>query len=359
MSTNLTLEAFNQINWNNLLRKNTKMLNKCKILQRNVIFVTGIPKYLEDDDVLKTSSYFGQYGIVSNITINKTIIKKGLTHDPDTFAAYITFADVFSACFAYISLLTCNVPDMPTLKVSFATTKYCKYFMKNSACELANCSFAHSPCYFEDLIEMEKYTSSQMQDLFKNIAIKYIRANKARLYAIGCTFSQTSVVPTLDDCAILKEILVEPIEIEENFNNIYDQNINMSNSCNSSYYRPRARTAEQPKNFVKNCGTVQSAGSLRKEVAWNNIPEAHQENYNSGAVGSFMNQKLFNKLDNETSTLASIGNSWETLYKDTDSEMERRVYTKMSSNILNNKKICSDAFDIYKQSIISKELNEH
>lgn len=353
MSTNLTFEAFSQINWSNLLRKNTKMLNKCKILQRNVIFITGIPKSLEDEDILKTSSYFGQYGLISNITINKTIIKKGLTHDPDTFAAYITFADIFSACFAYISLLTCNVPDMPNLKVSFATTKYCKYFMKNSPCELENCSFAHSPCNFEDLIEMEKYTSSQMQDLFKDMAVKYIRTNKVRLYQIGCTFSQTSVVPTLDDCAILKEIMVEPIN--ENFNNGFEQNINMNNSG----YRSRARTSPEARNMMKNCGTVKSAGSFKKELAWNNIPEAYQENYNSCVASSFMNQNLFNKFDDETSTLASIGNSWETLYKDTESEMEGKKFTKMSSNILKNKKICSDAFDIYKQSIISKELNEH
>ena len=405
MSSQLSREAYNQINWSNLVKKNTKMLNKCKILQRNVIFITGIPKDIENEELLKSSSYFGQYGVIKNIIINKTIIKKGLTPDPDTFAAYITYIDIFSACYAYICLSACNIPDMPNLNISFATTKFCKFFLKHTPCELKACSFYHNPCYFEDLIDMEKYNSYQMQDLFKDIAINYIKANKSRLFAKTINTSQASILPTPDDCDILKEILNEPI-IEEDSTTL-EKKWNISPSSNRNYnYRRRARTSPDSSIFNQNCGAVQLALPVQNEIAWNNIPEAYEQNCNLSTVNmsNYANQYIYNPITNyskhqfnntimeisigyignniystnfdhpiyesqndshsitnsliEKNSVVTHGNSQETLLTFTESNVDNnsKFHIKKPISISSNKKkASSEAFNIYKQNNISKE----
>jgi len=142
-----------------------------------VLYLTNIDESMFSENILKSQENFGQYGDIQKVTLSKTHPKKGngFFEEP-SLAAYITYESIFSACFAFLALNygnlnndsnnfnvnmsekniknicknhnNChsnntfqslqNVPNVqnlnfPTLKsltpkVSFATTKYCRFF---------------------------------------------------------------------------------------------------------------------------------------------------------------------------------------------------------------------------------------
>ena len=43
----------------------------CRVLQRNLVFVTGIPPKLADVEILKKPEYFGRYGKIHKCVLNQ------------------------------------------------------------------------------------------------------------------------------------------------------------------------------------------------------------------------------------------------------------------------------------------------
>ena len=158
---------------------------------------------------------------------------------------------------------------MPNIKACFATTKYCRFFLKNEPCLLKTCSFFHSPCACEDMIEMEKYNSTQIQDLQKDIAINYIKANRQILFATAISINgQGRYLPNVNDCTVLQEIL----EDQSPFAEVQVDKNKPSPMNRGGNYRARARTTPNPSMFSRNTVCPQSVLSCKQELAWSSIP---------------------------------------------------------------------------------------
>ena len=118
-------------------------LQKQRITKSDLIYIIGLSKEMSNEDLLMNSHYFGQFGKVRKVVINKdqTGIVNGKTQKSNT--AYITFLNWHEAALAILSLngqeFECRV-----FKVSFGMTKYCQYFISNSDCTNPDCLYLHA-----------------------------------------------------------------------------------------------------------------------------------------------------------------------------------------------------------------------
>ena len=110
-----------------LIYTNMRKLKTGRIIQRNVIYVIGIEDNIASESILSSDEYFGQYGEIVQIFLNK----KGYTITDEKkiyYSAYITYNNNYSACLSIIALESSLVPKHKKLRASYASTKYCKFF---------------------------------------------------------------------------------------------------------------------------------------------------------------------------------------------------------------------------------------
>ncbi|TVY37280.1 General negative regulator of transcription subunit [Lachnellula subtilissima] len=122
---------------------NRKHLSGLRVVQKNLVYVTGLnPTSGKDSllDSLRGPSYFGQYGDVIKVAVtNKT-----RPTDASNVGVYVTFSTKEEAqrCIAAINNSQNN--DR-TLRASLGTTKYCSAYLRNETCTNKNCMFLHEP----------------------------------------------------------------------------------------------------------------------------------------------------------------------------------------------------------------------
>lgn len=129
-----------------------KSLHNFRVVQRNLVYVIGLPISLANEDLLRKPEYFGQYGKISKIVAHKN---QGGTHP--TASAYITFAFKEDAK-ASIQALDGYWMEGHPLRASFGTTKYCNNFIKNVPCSNPECVYLHE---FGD--DDDRFTKEEIQ----------------------------------------------------------------------------------------------------------------------------------------------------------------------------------------------------
>ena len=68
------------------MRKN---LNAVRVIQRNLVYVTNIATQVAKDETLKRFEYFGQYGRIVKIVVNRGTVHH--TAHGHSVSAYVTF----------------------------------------------------------------------------------------------------------------------------------------------------------------------------------------------------------------------------------------------------------------------------
>lgn len=70
--------------------KDRSLLANMRVIRRNLVYTVGLPPSVATEDILKKSDYFGQYGKITKIVINRNYSGSG---DPRraSASAYITF----------------------------------------------------------------------------------------------------------------------------------------------------------------------------------------------------------------------------------------------------------------------------
>uniref|UniRef100_A0A0A9VZX4 CCR4-NOT transcription complex subunit 4 n=1 Tax=Lygus hesperus TaxID=30085 RepID=A0A0A9VZX4_LYGHE len=120
--------------------ENRKHLANVRVVQKNLVFVVGLPIRLADPEVLKKHEYFGKFGRIHKVVINQSTSYAG-SQGPSA-SAYVTYQRSDDALRAIQTVN--NIPvDGRTVKTSLGTTKYCSHFMKNQACPKADCMYLH------------------------------------------------------------------------------------------------------------------------------------------------------------------------------------------------------------------------
>lgn len=127
-----------------------KHLAGMRVIQKNLVYVVGLNPPVNPEElhhVLRSDQYFGQYGKILKIVINKR------TPNPERptahgftpgYGVYVTFAKKEDAqrCIAAVDG---SVSDGRILKAAHGTTKYCSSYLRGQPCPNPNCMFLHEP----------------------------------------------------------------------------------------------------------------------------------------------------------------------------------------------------------------------
>ncbi|UKK00248.2 RING-type E3 ubiquitin transferase [Theileria orientalis] len=116
-------------------------LKDVRVIQRNLVYVVGIPLKLAKKEILKKYEYFGQYGKIQHIVVNKSNTYSSNWGGP-SYTAYITYSKKSEASCA-IQGINGQQIDNKYLRASYGTTKYCSYFLKGLKCFNSDCFYLH------------------------------------------------------------------------------------------------------------------------------------------------------------------------------------------------------------------------
>jgi len=135
------------------------------------VYVIGLPHRLtSDDSQLRKQEYFGQYGKILKIVVNRNNHYNSGPHP--TVSAYITFArhEDASVC---VRAIDKSSLDGRVLRASLGTTKYCSAFLRGSSCQNPDCMYLH-----ELGDEAVSYTKQDMLEGKHNSEVTVPGANK-------------------------------------------------------------------------------------------------------------------------------------------------------------------------------------
>lgn len=136
-------------------KKETEMANKkhlagLRVVQKNLVYVTGLNPPCSPDDLhsaLRSDKYFGQYGKILKIVINKKTPNPASTHHHHSnpgLVVYVTFTRKEDAL-KCINELDGSLCDGRILRAAHGTTKYCSSYLRGHPCPNPNCMFLHEP----------------------------------------------------------------------------------------------------------------------------------------------------------------------------------------------------------------------
>ena len=181
--------------------------NTCKnirVMQRSTVYVIGIKKELASVEALSSINFFGQYGEILRISI-----KKEAYHNQSDknyyYSAYIHYQDDLSACLAIISIQSKHITGMELMRASYATSNYCKFYVKKTVCRTKGCGYFHlkapkSECVFD----IQKKTGLEIFDAMLSKAFDTATANLDKFCALikflemkNCEF--ITYLPTTND----------------------------------------------------------------------------------------------------------------------------------------------------------------
>ncbi|KAI9353714.1 RING/Ubox like zinc-binding domain-containing protein [Obelidium mucronatum] len=140
-------------------------LANARVVQKNLVYVVGLPAKFATEECLKTNEFFGQFGKVARVVINR----KGHGHTPvvsslsplGVFVFYTKKEDAIRA----IDAVDGTVFDgNKVLRVTHGTTKYCQFFLKNQSCQHAVCQYLHEPAEEADTYAKEELSRQAIRD---------------------------------------------------------------------------------------------------------------------------------------------------------------------------------------------------
>ena len=206
---------------------------KIRILQKNVVYVIGLSSSLADKDILSSWQYFGQYGKIMKIVVNKNGYSQNFKNDT-TYSAYVSYSTQEEASLALLAIDNCVV-DGHVIRGSFGTTKYCTFFLKGIECANKECLYLHEFADEEDTILKDEISGANKQLFYKQqkIAIRiadiFNKEKKNRYLARKSTNEHVELgegfppIESIYDKEIIYEIENEiKYSYRNNTNNDYD-----------------------------------------------------------------------------------------------------------------------------------------
>ncbi|KAK7267600.1 hypothetical protein RIF29_20278 [Crotalaria pallida] len=126
-----------------------KHLSDVRVIQRNLVYIIGLPVNLADEDLLQRREYFGRYGKVLKVSISRTATGMIQHSANNSCCVYITYSKESEAV-RCIQSVHCFVLEGRPLRACFGTTKYCHAWLRNVPCSNRDCLYLHDHGSQED-----------------------------------------------------------------------------------------------------------------------------------------------------------------------------------------------------------------
>ncbi|RWA04129.1 hypothetical protein EKO27_g10976 [Xylaria grammica] len=123
-------------------RENRKNLQGVRVVQKNLVYVTGLTPTIREDELLKTlrkPEFFGQYGNIQKISISN---RKSSDGQQQSLGVYVTFDKPEDADKCIAAVHGSQNGDR-VLKAQLGTTKYCSAWLRHEQCGNRQCMFLH------------------------------------------------------------------------------------------------------------------------------------------------------------------------------------------------------------------------
>jgi fumarate reductase subunit C len=129
-----------------------------RVIQRNLVYIIGVPLSIADEELLKSDAYFGQYGKILKILVNKKYVRNTNMPQEATVSCYVTYVYAKDARKA-IQAIDGIYLDHCLLRASYGTTKYCAFYLRNMSCPNKRCMYLHEPGDQEESFTREELLS--------------------------------------------------------------------------------------------------------------------------------------------------------------------------------------------------------
>ncbi|EZG70488.1 RNA recognition motif protein [Gregarina niphandrodes] len=130
-------------------------LRDVRVVRRDLCYLVGLPlEAVADESRLKEFEFFGKYGKVVNIIVNRNPNFKC----PDkkrSCAVYITYATRLEAKTAILDSDDCLFEGR-RLRASYGTTKYCSSYLRNQRCTNKACFYLHERGALQDSFTVDQ-----------------------------------------------------------------------------------------------------------------------------------------------------------------------------------------------------------
>ena len=146
-----------------------KHLVNVRVIQRNLVYLVGIPTAMCKEEILRKAEYFGKYGSIVKLQVScPTAPANGSGNNVSNVGnlagcAYVTFESEVDAqtCIQCIDGVPAN-PDGTgrPLRACHGTTKYCNAFLRNLPCGNPECLYLHVIGEKEDSFTKEEMLAS-------------------------------------------------------------------------------------------------------------------------------------------------------------------------------------------------------
>ena len=160
----------------NNMRTLTSALIQSRIIQKNLVYLIGLSSDLvKIEQKLKSYEYFGQYGKIVKLVINKN--KTYNTNGPNgpSYTCFITYSSEAESSLAILSMDNCII-DNHEIKANYGTTKYCLNFLKNAECRNKDCIYLHKLADKKDIVSRELMNTDK--DIFPQQRLMAIELSK-------------------------------------------------------------------------------------------------------------------------------------------------------------------------------------
>lgn len=121
---------------------NRKQLSNKRVVQRNLVYITNIPLMSAKEDNLRKMEYFGHFGKILKIVVNRNTIYNAEAPNGPSVSCYVTYKSKDDAVKA-IQAINGAWMEGRQLRASFGTTKYCTYFLRGLNCINPDCMYLH------------------------------------------------------------------------------------------------------------------------------------------------------------------------------------------------------------------------
>ncbi|URE48824.1 RNA recognition [Musa troglodytarum] len=149
-----------------------KHLSGVRVVQRNLVYIIGLPANLCDRSILERKEYFGQYGKIIKVSISRSASAPShQASSNSTFSVYVMYAREEEAI-RCIQAVHNYILEGKTLKACFGTTKYCHAWLRNMTCSNPDCLYLHDIGSQDDSFTKDEvisaYTRSRVPQIASN-----------------------------------------------------------------------------------------------------------------------------------------------------------------------------------------------
>ncbi|XP_028775817.1 uncharacterized protein LOC114732658 isoform X2 [Neltuma alba] len=136
-----------------------KQLSSVRVIQRNLVYIVGLPLNLADEEILQRREYFGQYGKVLKVSMSRTAAGVIQQFPNNTCSVYITYSKEEEAIRCIQNVHGFVLEGRP-LRACFGTTKYCHAWLRNMPCSNPDCLYLHEIGCQEDSFTKDEIISA-------------------------------------------------------------------------------------------------------------------------------------------------------------------------------------------------------